>query len=185
MPSLLQVEKLSRSYGEKVLFHEISFVINQHQKVALIAKNGTGKSTLLNIIAGLEPSDGGSVNFFNDVTIGYLSQDPQLNEANTVFDEVYESSNEIHQTIRNYEKAILGNDRREIQKAMERMDATEGWEYETRVKQILTELKISDLEQKISDLSGGQRKRIALAKTLITEPAFLILDEPTNHPILI
>lgn len=181
MPSLLQVEKLSRSYGEKVLFHEISFVINQFQKVALIAKNGTGKSTLLNIIAGLEPSDGGSVKFFNDVSIGYLSQDPQLNEFNTVFDEVYESSNEIHQSIRNYEKAILGNDRQEIQKAMEQMDAVDGWEYETRVKQILSELKITDLEQKISELSGGQRKRIALAKTLITEPGFLILDEPTNH----
>jgi ATP-binding cassette subfamily F protein uup len=181
MPSLLQVEKLSRSYGEKVLFHEISFVINQHQKVALIAKNGTGKSTLLNIIAGIEPSDGGSVKFFNDVSIGYLRQDPQLNELNTVFDEVYESSNEIHRTIRDYEKAILGNDRQEIQKTIEQMDAVDGWEYETRVKQILSELKITDLEQKIRELSGGQRKRIALAKTLITEPGFLILDEPTNH----
>jgi ATP-binding cassette subfamily F protein uup len=181
MPSLLQVENLSRSYGEKVLFQDISFVINQHQKVALIARNGTGKSTLLNIIAGLEPSDGGSVKFFNDVSIGYLKQDPDLNEYNTVFDEVYESSNEIHRTIRDYEKAILGVDKKEIQKTMERMDAVDGWEYETRVRQILSELKIRDLEQKIEELSGGQRKRISLAKTLITEPAFLILDEPTNH----
>ena len=181
MPSLLQVENLSRSYGEKVLFKDISFVINQHQKVALIARNGTGKSTLMNIIAGLEPSDGGSVKFFNDVSIGYLKQDPELNEFNTVFDEVYESSNEIHRTIRDYEKAILGHDKKEIQKAIERMDAVDGWEYETRVKQILSELKITDLEQRIKELSGGQRKRIALAKTLITEPAFLILDEPTNH----
>ncbi|HZX61590.1 MAG TPA: ABC-F family ATP-binding cassette domain-containing protein [Bacteroidales bacterium] len=181
MPSLLQVENLSRSYGEKVLFQDISFVINQHQKVALIARNGTGKSTLMNIIAGLEPSDGGSVKFFNDVSIGYLKQDPELNEFNTVFDEVYESSNEIHRTIRDYEKAILGHDKKEIQKAIERMDAVDGWEYETRVKQILSELKITDLEQRIKELSGGQRKRIALAKTLITEPAFLILDEPTNH----
>jgi ATP-binding cassette subfamily F protein uup len=181
MPSLLQVENLSRSYGEKILFQDISFVINQHQKVALIARNGTGKSTLLNIIAGLEPSDGGSVKFFNDVSIGYLKQDPDLNEYNTVFDEVYESSNEIHKTIRDYEKAILGVDKKEIQKTMERMDAVDGWEYETRVKQILSELKITDLEQKIEELSGGQRKRISLAKTLITEPAFLILDEPTNH----
>ena len=170
MPSLLQVENLSRSYGEKVLFQDISFVINQHQKVALIAKNGAGKSTLLNIIAGLEPSDGGSVKFFNDVSIGYLKQNPELNEFNTVFDEVYESSNEIHKTIRDYEKAILGHDRKEIQKAMERMDTIDGWEYETRVKQILSELKITDLEQRIKELSGGQRKRIALAKTLITEP---------------
>jgi ATP-binding cassette subfamily F protein uup len=181
MPSLLQVENLSRSYGEKVLFQDISFVINQHQKVALIAKNGSGKSTLLNIIAGLEPFDGGSVKFFNDVIIGYLKQNPELNEFNTVFDEVYESSNEIHRTIRFYEKAILGSDKIEIQKAIEQMDAVDGWEYETRVKQILSELKITGLEQKINELSGGQRKRIALAKTLITEPSFLILDEPTNH----
>lgn len=181
MPSLLQVENLSRSYGEKILFQDISFVINQHQKVALIARNGTGKSTLLNIIAGLEPMDGGSVKFFNDVLIGYLKQDPELNEFNTVFDEVYESSNEIHKTIRDYEKAILGSDKMAIQKTIERMDAVDGWEYETRVKQILSELKIIDFEQKVEELSGGQRKRIALAKTLITEPAFLILDEPTNH----
>lgn len=181
MPSLLQVENLSRSYGEKILFQNISFVINQYQKVALIAKNGTGKSTLLNIIAGLEPSDSGTVRFFNDVSIGYLKQDPELNEFNTVFDEVYESSNEIHKVIRNYEKVILGSDKNEIQKAMERMDSVDGWEYEIRVKQILSKLKITDLEQKISELSGGQRKRIALAKTLITQPAFLILDEPTNH----
>ena len=181
MPSLLQVENLSRSYGEKVLFQDISFVINQHQKVALIAKNGSGKSTLLNIIAGLEPSDGGSVKFFNDVSIGYLKQDPDLNEFNTVFDEVYESANEIHRAIRFYEKAILGNDKKEIQKAIEGMDAVGGWEYETRVKQVLSELMITGFDQKIKDLSGGQRKRIALAKTLIAEPSFLILDEPTNH----
>lgn len=181
MPSLLQVENLSRSYGEKILFEDISFVINQHQKVALIARNGTGKSTLLNIIAGLEPADSGSVKFFNDVSIGYLKQDPELNDLNSVFDEVYESSNEIHRSIRDYEHSILGNDRKEIQKAIEQMDAVGGWEYETRVKQILSELKITDLEQPVKELSGGQRKRIALAKTLITEPAFLILDEPTNH----
>jgi ATP-binding cassette subfamily F protein uup len=181
MPSLLQVENLSRSYGEKILFQDISFVINQYQKVALIARNGAGKSTLLNIIAGLEPSDGGTVKFFNDVSIGYLKQDPELNEFNTVFDEVYESSNEIHRTIRDYGKAILGQDKKEIQKAIERMDAFDGWAYETRVKQILSELKITDLEQRVANLSGGQRKRIALAKTLITEPSFLILDEPTNH----
>ena len=181
MPTYLQVDNLSRSYGEKVLFEDISFVINQQQKVALIAKNGTGKTTLLNIIAGIEPSDGGSVTLFNDISIQYLKQDPQLNLSNTVFGEVYSTSNEILKAILEYEHVIQRNDKKEIQHAMERMDALNAWEYDNRIKQILTELKLPDFDQPIRELSGGQRKRIALAKILISEPDFLILDEPTNH----
>ena len=181
MPTYLQVENLSRSYGEKILFEEISFVINQQQKVALIAKNGTGKTTLLNIIAGLEPSDGGTVTLFNDISIQYLKQDPELNITNTVFGEVYSTSNEILKAILDYEHVISRNDKKEIQHAMERMDALNAWEYDNRIKQILTELKLPDFDQPINELSGGQRKRIALAKILISEPDFLILDEPTNH----
>jgi len=181
MPTILQVDNLARGYGEKNLFENISFVINQFQKVALIAKNGAGKTSLLNIIAGLEPSDSGSFTIFSPFTFEYLLQDPDLNNDHTVFEEVFFHSNEIQRTILQYELAIRGVDRREIQRTIEQMDAIQGWEYETRVKQILSQLKLPNLEQRIGTLSGGQRKRVALAKTLITEPDFMILDEPTNH----
>jgi len=179
--TFLQVENLSRVYGEKVLFKNISFVITEGQKVALIARNGTGKTSILNTIAGLEGADEGSVKIFPDVTYGYLRQDPEMNESNTVFEEVYESANAIQRTILGYEQALETGDKNALQLATEQMDACNGWEYETRVKQILTTFKITDLGQKIGELSGGQRKRVALARTLITEPSFLILDEPTNH----
>jgi ABC transport system ATP-binding/permease protein len=179
--TFLQIDKLSRSYGEKLLFQDISFVINQQQKVALIARNGAGKTTLLNIIAGLEPSDGGSVTLFNDISLEYLKQEPDLDEYNSVFEEVYSASNEVQKTILDYERAIQGDDKKEIQHLMERMDTLKAWEYETKIKQILSQLKIPDFNQRIGELSGGQRKRVSLAKILISEPDFLILDEPTNH----
>lgn len=181
MSTILQVENLARSYGEKNLFENISFVLSQAQKVALIAKNGAGKTSLLNIIAGLEPCDAGTVSMFCQNSFEYLKQEPGLTPGNTVFEEVYSHTNDIQRTILNYEHAIRGEDKELIQKAIERMDAIQGWEYETRVKQILTQLKLPDLDQQIGSLSGGQRKRVALAKVLITEPEFLILDEPTNH----
>jgi ATP-binding cassette subfamily F protein uup len=181
MPTLLQVENLSRSYGEKILFDNISFIINQYQKVALIARNGIGKTSLLNIIAGLEPADGGTVQLFNNASCAYLKQEPELSESNTVFTEVYGTSNETLRTILEYENAVAGSNKTAIQQALTRMDAINGWEYEVRIKQILTRLKLPSLDHKISELSGGQRKRVSLAKTLITEPDFLILDEPTNH----
>ena len=181
MSSVLLVENLARSYGEKNLFENISFVLSQSHKVALIARNGAGKTSLLNIIAGLEPCDAGIVNMFERESFEYLKQEPELNPALTVFEEVYSHSNEIQQAILNYEHVIKGSNKEEIQQAIEKMDAIQGWEYETRVRQILTQLKLPDLDQRIGTLSGGQRKRVALAKVLITEPTFLILDEPTNH----
>jgi len=168
-------------YGEKVLFKNISFTISEGQKVALIARNGTGKTSILNTIAGLESSDEGSATIFPGISLGYLKQDPELNEYNTVFEEVYASANEIQRTILNYEQALEKHDENTLQLATEQMDACNGWEYEIRVKQILSTFKIANLGQKIGELSGGQRKRVALARTLITEPSFLILDEPTNH----
>ena len=181
MSTVLQVENLARSYGEKNLFENISFVLSQSHKVALIARNGAGKTSLLNIIAGIEPCDAGTVTLFNRDSFEYLKQEPELDPSRTVFEEVYSHSNEIQKAILNYEHVIKGTNKEEIQHAIGQMDAIQGWEYETRVKQILTQLKLPDLDQRIETLSGGQRKRVALAKVLITEPTFLILDEPTNH----
>ncbi len=179
--TFLEVANLSRVYGEKVLFKNISFTIAEGQKVALIARNGTGKTSILNTIAGLESADEGSALILPGVTYGYLSQDPALHDHNTVFEEVYETANAVQRAILNYEQALETHDENAIHHAISEMDACNGWEYETRIKQILSTFKINNLEQKISELSGGQRKRVALAKTLITEPEFLILDEPTNH----
>lgn len=181
MSTILQVENLARSFGEKNLFENISFVLSQSQKVALIARNGAGKTSLLNIIAGVEPCDAGTVTMFNRHSFEYLRQEPDLEPSKTVFEEVYSHSNDIQKTILNYEHVIKGVNKEDIQYAIEQMDAIQGWEYETRVKQILTQLKLPDMDQRIGELSGGQRKRVALAKVLITEPTFLILDEPTNH----
>jgi ATP-binding cassette subfamily F protein uup len=179
--TFLEVTNLSRVYGEKVLFKNISFTISEGQKVALIARNGTGKTSILNTIAGLESVDEGSAVIFPDISFGYLKQDPELNEFNTVFEEVYESANAIQRTILAYEQALETHNENALHLAMTEMDACNGWDYEIRIKQILSTFKINNFDQKISELSGGQRKRVALAKTLITEPEFLILDEPTNH----
>jgi len=179
--TFLQVDNLSRAYGEKVLFKNISFVISEGQKVALIARNGTGKTSILSTIAGLESADEGSAVIFPDISYGYLMQDPEMNPVKTVFEEVYESANTIQRTILAYEQALETHNENALHIAMAEMDACNGWEYETRIKQILSTFKINNLDQKIEKLSGGQKKRVALAKALITEPEFLILDEPTNH----
>jgi len=179
--TFLEVTNLSRVYGEKVLFKNISFTIAEGQKVALIARNGTGKTSILNTIAGTESADEGSAVIVSGISYGYLSQDPVLNPAKTVFDEVYDSANNIQRTILAYEQALESHNENALHQAMTEMDACNGWDYEIRIKQILSTFKINNFDQKISELSGGQRKRVALAKTLITEPEFLILDEPTNH----
>ncbi|MEI8004909.1 MAG: ABC-F family ATP-binding cassette domain-containing protein [Bacteroidota bacterium] len=181
MSTLLQVENLTRHFGEKVLFENISFSINQYQKVALIAGNGAGKTSLLSIINGIEPCDGGTVSLFNQASMAYLKQEPDLNENLTVFDEVYSTSNDFLKTIHDYEEALESPDKDLLSKAMERMDAINGWDYENRIKQVLSRLSLGEMHKPVSALSGGQKKRLALAKTLITEPDFLILDEPTNH----
>ncbi len=177
----IQIENLTKSFGETVLFENISFSVQKDQKVALIAKNGTGKSTLLSIIAGNEGADSGLVTKRNNITIGFLSQNPPVDEELTVIEQVFASDNKSIQVIKRYEEALAQNQTDKLQKLMEEMDSLQLWDFELRIKQVLSELKINNFEQKVKELSGGQRKRIALANTLINEPDLLILDEPTNH----
>ncbi len=181
MISYLQVDNLSKRFGEQILFEGISFGIGKGQKVALIAKNGMGKSTLLRIIAGKDSPENGSVIFRNDITVGYLDQDPLLEPENTVFEEVFNSDSPVLNLIKDYEVAIAANDTAALEKLIPDMDIHAAWDYENTIKQILSELKIATYDKKINTLSGGQKKRVGLAKVLISNPDFLILDEPTNH----
>lgn len=181
MISYLQVDNLSKRFGEQLLFEHISFGVGKGQKVALIAKNGMGKSTLLRIIAGKDSAETGTVIFRNDISIGILEQDPLLEPENTVFEEVFNSEAPILTLIKNYENAVEHNDTAALEHLIPEMDAHSAWDYETTIKQILSELKVGFYDRKISQLSGGQKKRVGLAKVLISNPEFLILDEPTNH----
>ncbi|MCD8178283.1 MAG: ABC-F family ATP-binding cassette domain-containing protein [Tannerellaceae bacterium] len=181
MISYLQIDGLTKSFGDLLLFSDISFGIAQGQKIGLIAKNGSGKTTLLNIIAGNEDYDSGSVVFRNDLRIGYLEQTPVYPAGLTVLQACFYSQNETVQLIAAYEKAIAGNDTVALEDILVRMDTLKAWDYEQRAKQILSQLKITDFDQKVEELSGGQLKRVALANVLITEPELIILDEPTNH----
>jgi len=181
MISYLQVENLSKSYGDLILFEGISFGVGQGQKIALIAKNGTGKTSLLNIIAGIDSQDFGDVIFRNDIKVAYLQQNPNLENSNTVLNEVFNSDDPVLSVIREYEKVISSNDQEKMTEILEKMDQYKAWDYENKVKQILSKLKITNFDQVIGQLSGGQKKRVGLAKVLITDPDFLILDEPTNH----
>ncbi|NOU59551.1 ABC-F family ATP-binding cassette domain-containing protein [Marinifilum caeruleilacunae] len=181
MISYLQVENLSKSYGDLTLFEGIGFGVGQGQKIALIAKNGTGKTSLLNIIAGTDSQDTGDVIFRNDIKLAYLQQNPDLDNSNTVLNEVFNSDDPILSVIREYEKAISEDDQEKMTEILEKMDQYKAWDYENKVKQILSKLKITNFDQVVGQLSGGQKKRVGLAKVLITDPDFLILDEPTNH----
>ncbi len=181
MRPFLQGENLSKRFGELMLFENISFTIFEGQKVALIAKNGTGKSTLLNILAGIDNPDSGKVTLTNGVKIGYFEQIPKLEPEHTVLEEIFNSDNEKLNTVKAFELAIAHNNQKEIAEISTKMDELNAWDAEVEIKQILTQLKILQLEQKINELSGGQKKRVALAKVLINKPELLILDEPTNH----
>ena len=180
--NLLTVENIAKSYGELVLFDGISFGINKDQKIALIAKNGTGKTSILNILAGNEVPDSGQVNFRKGVRVSYLEQEPTLDEKLTVEETIFASDNEVLQVILNYEKALANpEDQDAYQKAFEAMERFNAWDFETQYKQILFKLKLEDLNAQVGKLSGGQKKRLALANALINRPELLILDEPTNH----
>lgn len=177
----LQVENLSKSFGERVLFENISFTIETSQRVGLIAANGSGKTTLLNIIAGNEDYAQGNITSARDIRIGYLEQDPKFPDGITVLEAIFHSDNPVVEVIARYEKIVNSPSHEGLSTALEQMDALAAWDYEQRAKLILAKLRITDLEQTVDQLSGGQLKRIALANALIVEPDLLILDEPTNH----
>ena len=181
MVSFLQVDGLTKSFGDLMLFEDITFGVAQGQKIGLIAKNGSGKTTLLNIIAGKEDYDSGSVIFRNDLRVGYLEQSPTYPTGLSVLQACFYSQNETVRLLAEYEQALMDNDTDKLNALLEWMDGLKAWDYEQRAKQILGELKIHNFDQKVESLSGGQLKRVALANVLITEPELIILDEPTNH----
>jgi ATP-binding cassette subfamily F protein uup len=180
--NLLTVENISKSYGELVLFSDISFGINKDQKIALIAKNGSGKTSILNIMSGKDTSETGQVTTRKGIKISFLEQEPDLNPNLTVEQTIFTTDNEILKVIAAYEKAVENPDNtNQYQKAFEAMERLNAWDFETQYKQILFQLQLSDLNAKVSTLSGGQKKRLALANALLNKPDLLILDEPTNH----
>ena len=181
MKSFLQVENLSKSFGDKVLFSDVTFGIYEGDKIGLIAKNGAGKTTLLRIVAGAEAYDSGEVTYRNGLRVAYLAQLPELDGQLPVADACMSLGGEAVEAVREYEAATASGDSARLERAMQRMDASGGWTYEDRMRQVLTQLKISDLSQRVGELSGGQQKRVALAKVILDEPELLILDEPTNH----
>jgi len=178
----LSVENISKSFGVRVLFEDLSFGINKDQKIGFVAKNGTGKTTLLNIIAGIESPDQGNIIIRKDIKVSYLSQKEDLNEKLSIEEAIFDSDNEILKIIEQYENALKNPDDADAyQKAFDLMEQKNAWDFETQYKQILFKLKLNDLEKKVSALSGGQKKRLALAIILLDQPDLLILDEPTNH----
>ena len=181
MVAYLQVEDLTKSFGELLLFEKISFGIAQGQRVGLIAKNGSGKTTLLNILAGREGYDEGRITYRNDIRVGYLEQSPHFPEDLSVIEACFYHGNAVVDLIREYEKCMETPGNPGLDRLLAQMEQEKAWDYERKAKQILSQLKIHDFSQKVKFLSGGQLKRVALANVLITEPDFLILDEPTNH----
>ena len=181
MTPYLQVENLTKSFGDLVLFNGISFGIAEGQRIGLIAKNGSGKTTLLNILAGKEGYDEGKITFRRDLRVGYLEQSPKYPEELTVLEACFYHGNSTVELIKEYERCMETPGNPGMDELLVRMEHEKAWDYERRAKRILSQLKIRDFSQKIGHLSGGQLKRVALANILITEPDLLILDEPTNH----
>ena len=178
----LSVENISKSYGERILFKDISFGINKDQKIAFIAKNGSGKTTIMNMINGIDEPDTGQVVIRKDINMAFLSQNNNLQDELTIEENIFASDNEILKVIERYEKALENpNEEEAYQRAFDDMDRHNAWDFETQFKQILYKLKLEDLKMKVKNMSGGQKKRLSLAIILISKPDLLILDEPTNH----
>lgn len=181
MTCYLQVENLTKSVGDRILFKDVTFGVNEGDKIGLIAKNGTGKTTMLRCIAGEESVDDGSIIYHNDLRVGYLAQIPELPPEMTVVECCLMYDTPVTQAVRRYEASLAAGDDEEINAAVHVMDDAGAWDYEDSLKQLLTQLGITDLEQRVSTLSGGQRKRVALARVILSDPQLIILDEPTNH----
>ncbi|MCH2082288.1 MAG: ABC-F family ATP-binding cassette domain-containing protein [Saprospiraceae bacterium] len=179
----LTLENVSKSYGDKVLFNKINLQISKGQKIALVAKNGSGKSTLLRVIGGQEAPEGETAKILvrKDIKIGFLDQEPDFFDEHTVFEAVFDSENAEIQAIKAYEEALRKNDNDALQLALDQMDKLKAWDIEAKVKELLTRFNIGDFEKKVKQLSGGQKKRLALVKLVIEAPEFIIMDEPTNH----
>ena len=182
MASYLQVENISKSYGDRTLFRDISFNINEGDKIALVAPNGTGKSSLLKILAGIELSDrGGEVKFMKDIRVAFLDQNMVFDPKRTVFEEVYHQMGDLSPEIGEYEAALASGDSKRLELAIAAMDASGSWSIEQNIRQVLSSLKIERLDQSMGELSGGEAKRVALACMMLQNAEFLIMDEPTNH----
>ena len=181
MASLLQIENLTKSYGDRMLFADVTFGIDEGDKIGLIAKNGTGKTTLLRCIAGIEPFDSGTVTPRNGLRLGYLAQTPELRPELSVIETCITDNGPLLEAISAYEAATASGDVDALARATEAMDATRAWDYEDRLRQMLSQLGIDNLNARVEHLSGGQRKRVALAKVILEDPQLIILDEPTNH----
>jgi ABC transport system ATP-binding/permease protein len=177
----LSVEELAKSCGERILFQELTFGIDQGQKAAIVAKNGNGKTTLLRCLMGMEAPDSGRIVFRNGIRLAYLEQTDLMPPHHTLLEEVLNHDLPELNAIRNYSEALLNGDEKQLETAIQTLNELHAWDIESRVNQILGVLKLTDLTQTIGSLSGGQKKRVALAKVLIAEPDFIILDEPTNH----
>lgn len=181
MAVYLQIENLTKSYGDRILFESVTFGVEEGDKIGLIARNGTGKTTMLRIIAGKESADSGTVTFRNGIKVGMLEQLPEFSPEDTVTEACISPDTPTRQIISRYESAMASGDADEIAEASSAMDATGAWSYDDRLRQMLTRLGITDMNARMGNLSGGQRKRVALARLLLEEPDMLILDEPTNH----
>lgn len=178
----LSVENVAKSYGTRKLFEGVSFGLAEGEKAALVARNGSGKTTLLRLLSGAEAPDSGNVTFRKSIRVAFLSQEPELNENSTILESALAAENPMSRALIRYEKALENMENAEAyQKAFDDMDHLKAWDFEGQVKMVLGKLGLHEVHQKIASLSGGQRKRVALASILISQPDLLILDEPTNH----
>ena len=181
MAVFLQVDELTKSVGDRMLFENVTFGVNEGDKIGIVAKNGTGKTTLLNILAGTDAPDSGSVIYRGDLKVCYLSQLPVFKKGATIIEACLEDGGTVADTVAKYEVALASGDTDAINEAVHQMDALNAWDYQDRVKQMLTQLDLGDVNNTVDHLSGGQRKRVAIARALMQNPELIILDEPTNH----